>query len=72
MLPLPLPSVDERGTEERGLNAASQSRKRRRANKDGISSGHLEKEKERGGYVEAKGGGKYLYRVGSALVVVVR
>ncbi len=72
MLPLPLSSVDERGTEERRLNAASQSRKRRRADKDGISSGHLEEEKEKGEYVDAKGGGKFLYRVGSALVAVVR
>ncbi len=72
MLPLPLSSVDERGTEERGLSATSQSRKRRRADKDGVSSGHLEEERERGEYVEDKGGGKYLYRVGSGLPVVVR
>ncbi len=66
MLPLPLSSVDERGTEERGLSAASQPRKRRRADKVGVSSGHLEEGRERGEYAEDKGGGKYSYCAGSS------
>ncbi len=72
MLPLPLSAVDDRGTEERKLNTASQSCKRRRADEGGISSGHREEDKEKGEYVAANGGGKHLYRVGSALVNVLR
>ncbi len=72
MLPLPLSSLDERGTEERRLNTAARSRKRRRTDKDGVPSGHQEEERGRGEYVDAYSSGKYLYRVGCSLVVVVR